>query len=336
MKDKFDQIMEKFLIPMSKFTGPVKDSIYFLRRDGCFVFSHGYYHPTPGEFIGKIIYYPTPDGDSDIWGRPYQAMHKAWANGEHVAILNDVQIRRHYEIDPSLDPARPRPLAADYTIEFPLKDFVGFFDPHHSMLRCAELHPVVGEWVEKTAHLFDFPTAKMGVTGSLAYGKIEEADMDFDVIFAGSLAENARVIAKIYELAREPKRKVFEFGKLWPIRIYHENYLICPFFVYANPADAPLAQARVSLLRAGISGEAKVADDSRSCYLPITLGLEDADLVGGGLRSLRLSCYDGSIRGEYRKGDRVRFRDARLLEVDSGSGKFPMISIDFHKQMGKA
>nr|HPJ73174.1 hypothetical protein [bacterium] len=237
MTDTFDTMMNKFLVPLETLTGGVKDSVYFLRRDGCFVFSHGYYHPHPGEFIGKIIYYPTPEGTADIWGRRYEAMHKAWVGGEHVAILNDVQIVKHYEIDPRLDPSRPRPLVADFTLEFPLEEFLGYFDPHHSLIECTALHPVVGEWVEKTSALFDFPREKMGVTGSLAYGKIEEADMDFDVIFAGSMEENARVIERIRELVRDPSRQVFEFGKYWPIRTYHEGFLICPFFVYENVAD---------------------------------------------------------------------------------------------------
>jgi len=332
MSDKFDQVMEKFLQPMSKLAGPVKDSVYFLRRDGCFVFSHGYYHPTPGEFIGKIIYYPTPDGSVDIWGRPYEAMHKAWRDGEHVAILNDVQIVRHYEIDADLDPNRPRPLVADYTIEFPLRDFVGYFDPHHSLERCRELHPVVGEWVDRTAALFDFPVEKMGVTGSLAYGKIEEDDMDFDVIFTGSLEENARVIERLQELAQVPDRRVFEFGKYWPIRIWHEGYLICPFFVYENLDDAPLFQARVEEIRESVAGEGVVADDTHSCYLPIVLDLEEVagDCAG---QALRLICYDGSIRGEYRRGDRIRFSGGRLLEIEAGNGPEKAVAIDFHKQL---
>ena len=68
-------------------------------------------------------------------------MHKAWIDGKHVAIRNDVQIVKQYEIDPSLDPNKKRPLVANYTVEFPLSDFLGYFDPARSLELCREMYP---------------------------------------------------------------------------------------------------------------------------------------------------------------------------------------------------
>jgi predicted nucleotidyltransferase len=335
MADKFDKMMEKFLNPVSDLGGRVKDSLYFLREDGCFVFSHGYYHPTPGYFIGKIIYYPLAEGDADIWGRRYQAMHKAWIDGEHVAIMNDVQIVKQYEVDPSLDPDKPRPLVADYTLEFPLKDFVGYFDPARSLELCREMYPeTVKPWAAQAAELMQFPPDKMGVTGSLAYGKIEEADMDFDVIFMGNLEENLLVRDQLHRSSEEPARKVFEFGRYWPIRIYHNGFLLCPFFVYENWEDVPLAQAEVSVIERDVTVSGTIVDDTHNAYLPIILELKDAILNGKARDNLRVICYDGSIRGEYWEGERI-WLEGRLLRIADRKGEYDAVAVDISFNISK-
>lgn len=328
MADKFEEIMDKFLNPISGLAGKVKDSLYFLRKDGCFVFSHGYYHPTPGSFIGKIIYYPLADGDSDIWGRSYKAMHKAWIDGKHVAIRNDVQIVKQYEIDPSLDPNKKRPLVANYTVEFSLSDFLGYFDPARSLELCREMYPdLVIPWSEQSAELMNFPIDKMGVTGSLAYGRIEEEDMDFDVIFMGNPDENLKVRNKLHRFSQKPECRVFEFGRYWPIRIMHNGFLLCPFFVYENWDDVPLAEAEVKLIREDVDVSGTIIDDSNNSYLPIILELGEAVVDGKKRDSLRLICYDGSVRGEYWNGERIRMK-GRLLNIKDRYGEYEAVAVD--------
>lgn len=334
MADQFDRMMGKFLTPLSELGPRIKDSLYFLRRDGCLIFSHGYYHPTPGYFLGKIIHYPTPEGSEDIWGRRYEAIHKAWIGGERVAILNDIQIARHYRIDPSLDPTAPRPLVADYTIEFPLADFVGFFDPLRSMKLCREMYPQIRTWTEETAELMEFPSEKIGVTGSLAFGIIEEHDMDFDVIFIGDLEENDRALKKIFERAQEPGGRVFEFGQYWSIRIYYRGFLLCPFFVYQNWEDVPLSEGSVELFQDNVEGTAKIVDDFHNPYLPIILELEEVLLNGEAYDHLRFISYDGSIRGDYRTGDRIWFK-GRLVRVRGQGGEYLALVVDISYNIGK-
>ena len=328
MADKFNEMMDKFLEPISRLDGKIKDSLYFLRKDGCFVFSHGYYHPTPGSFIGKIIYYPLAEGDSNIWGRRYQAMHKAWIDGKHVAIMNDVQIVKQYEVDPTLDPDKQRPLVADYTLEFPLSDFLGYFDPSRSLELCREMYPdLVIPWSEQSAELMNFPIEKIGVTGSLAYGKVEEEDMDFDVIFMGAPAENIKVRNKLHRLSQVKECRVFEFGRYWPIRIMHNGFLLCPFFVYENWDDVPLAEAEVKVIKEDITVTGTIIDDSNNSYLPIILELGDVILDGKERDSLRFICYDGSIRGEYWKGEQLRM-NGRLLKIKDHRGEYEAVAID--------
>jgi predicted nucleotidyltransferase len=334
MADQFDRMMEKFMSPISELGPRIKDSIYFLRQDGCFVFSHGYYHPRPGYFLGKIIHYPLATGSENIWGRRYEVMHKAWVNGKHVAVQNDAQIAKHYEIDPSLDPAVPRPLIGSYTLEFRLSDFLGYFDPSRSRRICEKMHPLVKTWVDQTVELMKFPSEKLGVTGSLAYGRIEEEDMDFDVLFVGNLEENDRVLKKIYQLAEEPKRQVFEFGRYWPIRIYYQGFLLCPFFVYQNWDDVPLSEAEVKLVQRNVKGTATVTDDFHNSYLPVVLELGDVEIGGRNYDSLRFISYDGSIRGDYRSGDRIWLK-GHLVGIKDRRGEYPAVVVDINRNIKK-
>jgi hypothetical protein len=334
MTDLFDSVMSELMSPLGDLQGRISDSLYFLRKDGSFVYTHGYYHPTPGSFIGKIIHYPSPAGDDEIWGRRYAAIHKIWVDGEHKAIQNDIQYQQHFRIDPSLDPRVKPPLVARYVFEFPLKDFLGFFDPHQGLLWCREKYPLVKAWAEQTAELMDFPLEKMGVTGSLSYGRIEEADMDFDVIFRGTLEENDRVREKLYALAEQPGKKVFEFGRLWPIRIYWNDFLLCPFFVYQNWDAAPLADAQVKLVKEGIEGTAEVADDFHNSYLPIILGLRRVKIDGRPHEDIRLLSYDGSLRGDFRAGNRIWFQ-GRMLNVKGRAGEYPAVAVDINYYIKK-
>jgi hypothetical protein len=219
-------------------------------------------------------------------------------------------------------------VVADYTLEFPLSDFLGYFDPSRSLQLCKEIYPeLVTCWEKESAELMQFPRAKLGVTGSLAYGKIEEADMEFDVIFMGNLSENLQVRNKLRRLSQEPDRQVFEFDRFWPIRIYHKGFLLCPFFIYENWDDVPLTGASVEVIREGVVATGAIIDDSHNAYLPIVLELGDVILDGKEHGDLRIICYDGSIRGEYWKGDLVRLT-GRLLEITDRRSSYEAIAVD--------
>ena len=54
MSDRFDQVMQQYLLPMEKLSyGPV-DSTYFLHKKGGLVYCEGYAHPPDG-FYGALI-----------------------------------------------------------------------------------------------------------------------------------------------------------------------------------------------------------------------------------------------------------------------------------------
>ncbi len=47
MKDRFDEMMDIFLVPIAELGERVTDCTYFLRKDGSLAFAQGYCHP-PG------------------------------------------------------------------------------------------------------------------------------------------------------------------------------------------------------------------------------------------------------------------------------------------------
>jgi predicted nucleotidyltransferase len=313
-------MLEDFLRPMPELKGRITDSLFFLRRDGSFVFSEGYCHPDRG-FYGKIIYYPSPGGPVDIFGREYGCTTKRKVDGEMIYVSHPEQILRHAEIDPGLDPAAPRPVFVEYEMPFPLKDFIGFFDPHHSLARCADRY----DWVKEGAHAasaaLDVPWKNLGLTGSLAYGRYEVGDDDLDLVIRGSLEENFRIYRKIRSLTLQPERMVVEFGRWWPMRFYESHVLICPFFMYDRWESAPLRDFRVSVREENVPLEGVVGDDTHTIYMPSFLTLENVKGKGRSYPFLPLIIYDGALRGEYFRGDILQM-NARLVEVSQNGSRF--------------
>jgi predicted nucleotidyltransferase len=321
VKDRFDEIMEQFLCPLSRLEGGrATDSLYFLRKDGCFVFTEGYCHPEGGLY-GKIIYYPCPGGGVDIFGREYGCTTKRKVGDEIIYVSHPEQIKMHGEIDPVLDPAAPRPIFVEYEMEFPLSDFIGFFDPAHSLRSCMNLYGWVGEGTRMTSRVLDVPLSDLGVTGSLAYGRYEEGDDDLDLVIRGTSEDNRRVYRKIRELSAQPEHMVVEFGRWWPMRFYEKDLLVCPFFIYDRWESAPLRDFRLKVLREEVPLEGVVADDTHTIYMPPLLLLEDVRMDGQKASSLPLIIYDGALRGEFFRGDILRM-NARLVEVTQGADMY--------------
>ncbi|HPJ73157.1 MAG TPA: hypothetical protein PK636_10760, partial [bacterium] len=163
----------------------------------------------------------------------------------------------------------------------------------------------------------DYDPDRAGVSGSLAYGRVED---DVDLVIVADPEEIYRIGAAIRKYkAGHPQARVVELGKEWPVRFHYAGTLICPFFRYADPArQAPLFDCRMSLLEDGVSIEGTVADDFHGYYLPAILGLEGVRRpdTGEALENMELIIYHGAMRGELRTGDRVRTR-AQLVEVSA-------------------
>lgn len=319
MKDQFDERMERFLVPATAFEGPVMDSTYFLRKDGSFVFSEGYCHPQEA-FWGMIIKYPQPGGHIDLFGREYGWTHRVFIDGELAMVPLPQQVENQFKVAPELRAIQgEKPVFARNFVKFPLSDFIGYFDARHSMRELRREHEWIDSAVRKTCRLLDRDPDQTGVTGSLAYGRVED---DIDLVFIGSPDENAVVARAIIRyLVDHPESRVVELRKEWPLRFYYAETLICPFFRYAETSQIPLFQCEMEVVEDGMTMEAVVSDDTHNLYLPAVVGLTEIVREDGRAEDdLELIVYNGALRGELWRGDRVRLQPVIVKITTPGAG----------------
>ena len=286
--------------------------MYFLRKDDAFVFTEGYCHP-PGRLLGKVMLYPQAAGEVDIFGRHFRSSYKRLENGEIKLIPHQEQLAMQFGLTPSLDRSAVRPVYCEYHVEFPLSDFRGVFEHRHSLRVAMELYPTMRKAIEDLSDNFSVPVSRLGVTGSTCYGKFEEPGDDIDLVFYGSLKENKEILRQIKEITRDPKKRVFEFGRFWPIRFYWNKIMICSFFNYERDEEIPLRDCRMEVLREDVKGVGVVCDDTHSIYMPSILKLTRLVLAGKRSSDLELIIYDGSLRGEYFEGDYLEFKGYQVL-----------------------
>ncbi len=309
-----------FVLPLEKLDAIV-DATLFIRRDGLIVFSEGYCHPRGG-LIANIIYAPDPAGSKSIFGLPYRSVIKKKGKGAEEDWIN---YESQLEIYRSLAPESQvgKPVFAEFKCRFDLNDFLGFVDHRRSLRRAREAKPEIDDAMRKTARRLSIPVDSIGCTGSLALGNLMTAH-DFDLVFYGTVAEHWRIVEQIYEIVRDPKRQVFELGMLWAIRFYDDwGNMICPFFSYADRSEIPLPEFEMALLAPAAEITATVSDDRHTFYMPSILGMTQAEVSGRpDLRALPLILYHGGLRGEYKRGDRVRAR-GKLVEVKTPGQSYP-------------
>lgn len=326
MQDRFDQMMDKFLVPLSGLGGRVTDSTYFLRKDGSLAFAQGYHHPG-GTISCKIIYYPATGGWVDIFGREYECMHKSYRNGKMYSYTNPDQLKKHYDLFPELVRTAPVAPIIKNNLLLPLGDFAGFFDPKKSLRLCVELYPKIRDGVAAASGILGVPVEKMGFTGSLQYGRIEEHDDDTDIIFYGTVEENYALMQKIRRIVKEdPKRHVHEFGKFWPLRFYHGGILVCPFFVYAREEEIPLLDCAIRVIKKQATITGRIADIRHSIYMPLIFPLESVKLNGEPHDQFTLILGDSYVRGEFEVGQRVR-AVGELVQVERGGTGCPALLV---------
>jgi hypothetical protein len=327
MKDEWQAEIEQLVQPMDKLSPVVWDTTYLLKKTGAFTYTEGYFNP-PGQFYGKIINYPDPHGEILIHKRPYTSITKAYVDGKQVLIPHDRQIERHYVIDPTLKPPAEKPVITEFHVLFDLEDFDGWFSDKLSLARVSDKYPQIGKNIEEVSKLLSVPMERLGVTGSLSYGRMED-DEDIDLVFFGSPEENMEVAEKIWGMTySDPARKCIEFGKFWPIRFMHNGIIICTFFAYEKLEHIPLTYCDVELLTPRVEAYGTIRDNTHSIYMPLILDLKDVYIDGKEADDIPLVIYDGSIRGEFYTGERLKI-EARLVSLEiSGKRTRALISVD--------
>jgi len=333
MNDLFDKIIGKYLQPVSSLKNGVGDAYYFLRKDGSFIFTEGYLHPE-GKIMGKVMLSPDPEGDTEIFGRMFKSSYKRVVDGELTLIPHPEQMLNQFDLTPGLDPAAPRPVYEEFHVEFPISDFAGVFEHHHSLMTAMEDYSMVKDSIEDLSRGFDIPLDRLGCTGSTCYGKFEEPDDDVDLVWYGSIAENKKVLAQIKDLTRNPKNRVFEFGRWWPIRFFWKDMMICSFFNYRLKEEIPLRDCRMTVLEEDVRGVGMVDDDTHTIYMPSIMTLSHLMLNGKKSRNMDLIIYDGSLRGEFFAGDYLDFKAYRVL-VQTSDREYEALLVNLRDNIEK-
>lgn len=330
MADLYDQMMGRFLSPLSSLKRGVVDALYFVRGDGAFVFTEGYLHPRGG-LMGKVMLFPDPKGEVDIFGRRFRSSYKRMKDGKIELIPHGEQLAVQFEFTPSLSRA-PRPAYEKYHVEFPLSDFIGVFEHGHSLAAARRTYPSLDRAIEGLSRSFGIPLSRLGCTGSTCYGKYEEPGDDIDLVFYGTLEENAAVLRRIRELTKDPAKRVIEYGRLWPIRFYWDSIMICSFFNYGRDEDIPLKECRMEVLQESVRARGKVADDAHSIYMPSILTLSGLTVDGKKRADTDLIIYDGSLRGEYYRGDELEL-EGSLVRVSTPRREYEALLVTLRDQI---
>ena len=334
MEKKISPIIEKLRKSpkFSRFITPIdesedfRDAIYFLREDGTFIFSEGYYHqiekPREERRINSHIFYVPRDPQDhgpdytrkELFGQDYENITKEIMITQSLEKLYPLQLENYIKADPSQKDME-KPIYAYYKAWIPLTSLIGCFPHRHSLqaiMEEADEDPSAKKIkiiAEHTAELLGIDISRIGVSGSLSLGAYGNPH-DVDFVIYGSAAEVKRIVNFMYTLTdKDEKRRVHEFGKFWPIRFWDEvegeRFMVCPFFSYLDPEEAPLRNFDCADLGPA-RVEARISDHTHNPFNPTILMLEDVKLKGRDYPPIsRLIIHHGAERGDWREGYRV-------------------------------
>ncbi|MCX6339048.1 MAG: hypothetical protein NTX71_03905 [Candidatus Aureabacteria bacterium] len=319
-----------FFVPIDEQT-EFRDATYFLRGDAAFIFSEGYCHapdrPLKERRVVSHIVFVPQRGEvpaytkKKLFGQEYENITKGIMNTQPLHMFYPLQLKRYLEIDPSLDVEKPA--YARYKALIPVDSLLGYF-PHRNSLQAIfaraggddSARRIKGA-IEASAGLLGISPEQFGISGSLSLGTYENPH-DLDVVIYASVKEVRRIVDFLYRLtATDEKRKVFEFGKYWPIRYWEwvggDKLMFCPFFSYIDLDECPLRDFTCEEI-GGVTLEGRVADHTHNAYNPTVLGLEKVALDGKNRSGqLRLILYHGGERGDYVEGDRIAGKGTHVL-----------------------
>lgn len=327
MKERNPPIFENSLfqdlaVEISQHNFPqIRDAEFFIRSDGIIVNTEGWFHP-PGLLIGEVIYVPDENGDRDIFGTKYKKVTLKTETYDAIPYPERGRILRQY--DSALDQSSINPFFAKYKQIFPRSEFVAYFPSSQTMIKVLE--KLAGpddnlyRDLENLEMLFGISLQDMhvGFTGSALLGNFRNSH-DLDLVFNGTLEQNIEMAKKIATLVKkDPRRRVLEGGKGWNIRFYNDNgTLICCFFGYRKPEEAPLVDFSMEILEQQVQINGVVVNDTHSIYTPSVIDLAHVT-ASNGLKnipsSLKLIIYHTASRGECFAGDTVKATGA-FVEV---------------------
>jgi len=322
-----NELFRELATPINQQYFPViRDAQLYIRKDGLIVNAEGWHHPD-GLLVGEAMYAPDWQGDRKIFGQQFRKL--TLRPGTYDPVPYDQRGALFREYDPALDQTEINPLFAKYKQIFDRSEFAAYISGETVFQRLmpkliAEGNPVVGDIASVDEILgMDLSSVEMGFTGAPSFGQLDQLH-DLDLIFSGTLEENLAIAkAMRHTVLTQPDRRLTEGGKGWNIRFFNDRHtLICSFFTYKNPEDAPLREFQMEIIEPDVVMEGEVFSDTHAMYTPTVLGLDGVRLLGVGNveantslhEPVQLIAYHTATRGECFEGDKVRARGA-LVQV---------------------
>ncbi|GCB49040.1 hypothetical protein [Streptomyces sp. NL15-2K] len=310
----------------------IQDQDYVLLKDGQILAVHGHSHP-PGHLVGELAFVPSAVGDYTFFNSRYRKAYVMRGRGisererEHVRFETGTCFDHAHPFSAkSLVPLAQVELHLSAAVDPRAEAAPGSFLQRYADAQLNELHRVLGDTM---------PDAPLGLTGSarlLLQDHSVRTMHDFDVLFTGGpdrVREIARRLAAHGEAHKEAR--LHEHGKGWRIRLRMRAGILCPFFRYADPADAPLAGltgARTLLRDVTVSG--RVIEDAHGAYLPTFLVIApdrvSTALPGELAHRLPVLVSHMRDRGDFFVGDRGTFT-GELCHLRTRRGDFIALSV---------
>lgn len=149
-----------------------------------------------------------------------------------------------------------------------------------------------------------------GLTGSLALAGASAVKNphDIDLVIRGGFPQVQQVTEGLQNASeRDLNLRVFEYGKSWRMRLRTPHGLLCPFLSVSD-GPSPLGNFLVKeLVDEDFEVVGTVVDASQGALTPSVLLVESGECV------LLVVNPDLRCRGDFRDGDRGRFRGTRVL-----------------------
>lgn len=316
----------------------IKDAELYIKHDGSIVNAEGWYHPED-KLIGEVLYIPDQQGDRLIFGQKYRKT--SLYPGTHTPIPYVLRNQALAGYDPQMRQDNNL-FFARYKRIFPTHDFKAYLPGQRVLAKILSVFP------EETGRIksdlansqqllgIDLSAFSLGFTGAPLLGNFIDIH-DLDIVFSNLLEENLELAKRIRQLvATSPYRRVIEGGKGWNIRFYNDNgTLMCSFFTYRNPEDAPLRNFEMTVLIEDVEIEATVVNDVHTVYTPTILGISGVKIRKIGdkevereapEKNMKLIAYHTATRGECFEGDIVNANGA-LVSVKTPVEEYRAICV---------
>ncbi|MFB6772074.1 hypothetical protein [Streptomyces sp. NPDC056337] len=311
---------------------PFQDQDYVVMRGGQILAIHGHCHP-PEHLVGELVFVPSATGDYSFFGTPYRKAYVAGGRGtserdrEHIRFPTGTCFDHAHPFSAkSLVPVSQIDLHLSAAVDPRAEAAPGSFLYEYAEAHLTELTRILGDAMPKTP---------LGLTGSarlLLKDRAVQSMHDYDVVFTGGPQSVGLIARRLTDYGQVHKEaRLHEHGKGWRIRLRTSAGILCPFFRYSSPADAPisgLTAAQTLLQTVTVSG--RVIEDAHSAYLPTLLAIvperTSVSLPGEVDQRLLVLVSHMRDRGDFFIGDRGTFTGA-LCHLGTPLGDLQVLSV---------